>query len=154
LYLLGVSRGMRAAGAYYFPASVEYREKEDGVFRLQGFMDGSDEVVTASDKSVQPKQKSSYVEAYLAGRKVDGTMTKEEFSCFLDYSRLITNAGIKEFLAGNITPSPAEGTCKFCKAGGSCGFAVGKDGEERTSPAVRCTDIAGLVKRIKEGGNG
>ncbi len=154
LYLLSVSQGLRAAGAYYFPASIEYREKADGVFRLQGFMDGSDEVVAASDIRVQPKQKSDYVEAYLAGRKVDGAMSKEEFSCFLDYSKLVASGGIKEFLAGNVAPSPAEGTCKFCKAGGSCGFAAGKDGEERSFSSVRCSDIAELVRKIKEGENG
>ena len=58
LYLLAVSDGKRAAGAYYFPASIEYRDKKDGVFRLQGFMDGSEEVVKASDTTVQPKRRA------------------------------------------------------------------------------------------------
>lgn len=149
LYLLAVSGGKRAAGAYYFPAAVEYREKVDGVFRLQGFMDGSEEVVSASDVTLQPKQKSAYFDAYLNGRKVDGAMEKEEFAAFLEYSKLVAGKGAEEMLSGNIAPSPAADACKYCKMGGSCGFAVGLDGGERKTPSVKCSDIAEIVK----GGN-
>lgn len=154
LYLLAVSEGKRAAGAYYFPAAVEYRDKEDGVFRLQGFMDGSEDVVTASDITLQPKQKSAYFDAYLNGRKLDGAMEKEEFSAFLSYSRLVARRGAEEMLSGNIAPSPAEDTCKYCKMGGSCGFAAGLDGGERKAPSVKCSDIAKIAKDSGEGGNG
>ena len=154
LYLLAVSEGRRAAGAYYFPAAVEYREKADGVFRLQGFMDGSEDVVTASDTTLQPKQKSAYFDAYLNGRKLDGAMEKEEFAAFLEYSRLLAKRGAEEMLSGNISPSPAAETCKYCKMGGSCGFAVGFDGEERKNPSVKCSEIAEIAKTEGEGGNG
>ncbi|MBD5632258.1 MAG: hypothetical protein HDP34_03400 [Clostridia bacterium] len=153
LYLLSVSEGKRAVGAYYFPAAIEYKEKQDGVFRLQGFMDGSDEVVSASDKSVQPKQKSEFVDAYLSGRKIDGAMPREDFAAFLEYSRLVADKGAQELISGNVTPSPAKGTCDYCKAGGSCNFAVGIDGAERKTTSVKCSDIAALVKNIKGGGD-
>lgn len=152
LYLLAVSGERRAAGAYYFPAAVEYREKADGVFRLQGFMDGSEEVVTASDTTLQPKQKSAYFDAYLNGRKVDGAMEKEEFAAFLAYSKLVASQGAREMLSGNISPSPAEETCKYCKMGGSCGFAVGFDGGERKTPSIKCSEIAEIAKGEKENG--
>lgn len=154
LYLLAVSEGRRAAGAYYFPAAVEYREKVDGVFRLQGFMDGSEEVVSASDATLSPGQKSAYFDAYLNGRKLDGAMEKEDFSAFLDYSKLVARQGAEEMIAGNISPSPAAETCKYCKMGGSCGFAVGTDGGERKAPSVKCADIAEIARKNKEGGNG
>ena len=154
LYLLCVSDGKRAAGAYYFPAAVEYKEKADGVFRLRGFMDGSDEVVSASDNGVLPKKKSDYVDAYLSGRKLDGAMTREEFADFLDYAGMVADGGVREMLEGNVAPSPSEGVCKYCKAGGSCGFAAGRDGAERKVASIKCTEIAALVKKIKEGGNG
>lgn len=148
LYLLSVSEGKRPVGAYYFPASVVYREKADGVFRLQGFMDGSDEVVAASDTTLQPGQKSNYFDAYLNGRKLDGAMSGEEFNSFLRYSRLVAGQGASEILAGNVTPSPAAGICDWCKAGGSCGFAVGKDGEERKAVrAVKCSEIAQIAEK-------
>lgn len=151
LYLLAVSQGKRAAGAYYFPATVQYKDNTDGVFRLQGFMDGSDDVVSASDTNLVTGQKSSYVEAYLSGRKMECAMASEDFSDFLEYSKLVAGCGASEMLSGNIEPSPASGICDWCKAGGSCGFAAGKDGEERKPlRTVKCSEIAEIAR--KEGG--
>lgn len=150
LYLLSASEGKRPVGAYYFPASVEYKDKPDGVFRLQGFMDGSDEVVSNSDKSLQPKQKSRYVDAYYQGRKLDGAMSEEDFSLFLRYSVLVSATGAREMLSGNITPSPAEGACDYCKMGGSCRFKAGETGVERFQKGVKCADIADLVRGGKK----
>lgn len=152
LYLLAASEGKRAVGAYYFPASVTYREKEDGVFRLLGFMDASEEVVTASDSGVKPKQKSAYVEAYLNGRAVDRAMDRENFKYFIEYSRLVAGKGAEEMLSGNTSPSPAEKACEYCKLGGSCGFAPGRDGGERSAGSVNCAEIAGIARG--EGGDG
>lgn len=153
LYLLAVSKGKRAAGAYYFPASLEYKDKQDGVFRLQGFMDGSDEVVIASDSTVQPRMKSDYVNASLGGSRSESAMSRSDFADFLEYSKLVADVGATEMLSGNIAPSPAEGTCRYCKAGGSCGVNLGKDGEERKHKSVRCSQIAGLVRKVKGDGN-
>lgn len=147
LYLTAASEGRRAVAAYYFPASVEYKSKADGVFRLQGFMDGSDEVVSASDVTLQPKQKSAYFDAYLSGKKLDGAMSPEEFADFLKYSALVARQGTREMLEGNIAPSPVESACSFCKMGGSCGFAVGVDGAERTNRTVKCSEIARIVRK-------
>ncbi len=146
LYLLAVSKGKRAAGAYYFPASVTYREKEDGVFRLQGFMDGSEEVVRATDTNVQPKKKSAYVDAYLNGRPVDKVMEREDFEYFLGYSLLVAGRGADEMLAGNTAPSPTPKTCQYCLLGGSCGFAAGRDGEAREVTSVNCAKIAQIAR--------
>ncbi|MDE7167363.1 MAG: PD-(D/E)XK nuclease family protein [Clostridia bacterium] len=153
LYLLAVSKGKRAAGAYYFPASLEYKDKQDGVFRLQGFMDGSDEVVIASDSTVQPKMKSDYVNVSLGGSRSESAMSRADFADFLEYSKLVADVGAAEMLSGNIAPSPAEGTCRYCKAGGSCGVNLGKDGTERKHKSVRCSQIAGLVRKVKGDGN-
>ncbi len=153
LYLSAVSGGRRAAGAYYFPAAVEYSEKKDGVFRLQGFMDGSDDVISASDTTVTPGQKSRYVNAYLQGKPIESSMSREEFGDFLAYSRLVAGGGARELLSGNIKPSPAEGVCTYCPAGGSCGFAAGKNGEERKAPSIKCSAIAAIVNGAGEKGN-
>lgn len=146
LYLSAVSNGRRAAGAYYFPAAVEYTDKKDGVFRLQGFMDGSEEVVRASDSEVAEGKKSKFVNANLNGKLLEGTLAKEDFADFIAYSRLVAGGGAREFLSGNIKPSPAEGTCTYCPMGGSCGFALGKNGEERKSPSIKCKTIAEIVR--------
>ena len=149
LYLLSASEGRRAVGAYYFPATVEYKSKADGDFRLQGFMDGSDDVVGNSDTTLQPKKKSAYFDAYLGGKKLDSAMDGESFKDFIEYSRLVASGGAGEMLEGNITPSPAEDACKYCKAGGSCGFAVGTDGAERAFGSIKCAEIAGVVARLR-----
>ena len=149
LYLTAAATGRRAVGAYYFPASVEYKSEADGVFRLQGFMDGSDEVVSASDITLQPKQKSAYFDAYLSGRKIDSAMDNEIFSDFLQYSALVARKGTREMLEGNIAPSPAADACKYCRMGGSCDFAAGVDGEERSARTVKCADIARIVRKTR-----
>lgn len=149
LYLTSAAKGRRAAGAYYFPASVEYKDKADGVFRLQGYMDSSDEVVASSDTTLKPKEKSRYFDAYLGGGRSDKAMPAEIFEDFLEYSQAVARQGASEMLDGNITPSPAEDACSFCKAGGSCSFAVGADGESRSSRSLKCGEIAEVVKRLK-----
>ena len=149
LYLTAAAMGRRAVGAYYFPASVEYKPEADGVFRLQGFMDGSDEVVSASDTTLQPKQKSAYFDAYLSGRKIDSAMDNEIFSDFLQYSTLVARRGTREMLDGHIAPSPATDACKYCRMGGSCNFAAGVDGEERSAKTVKCADIARIVRKTR-----
>ena len=150
LYLLSVSEGKRAVGAYYFPAAVEYREKADGIFRLQGYMDGSEEVVSASDTTLIPKKKSEYVEAYLTGNRSDKVMEREQFASFINYARLVAAKGAQEMVSGNITPSPAKSVCTYCKMGGSCGFYAGQDGAERVPPSIKCADIAAITKKDGE----
>lgn len=150
LYLTAAADGRRAVGAYYFPASVEYKSKADGVFRLQGFMDGSDEVVKASDSTLEPKKKSAYFDAYLSGKKLDSAMEADEFNDFIKYSALVAKSGTAEMLGGNIAPSPVTDACNYCKMGGSCGFAVGTDGAERSVRSVKCTEISGLVRKERE----
>lgn len=146
LYLLSASEGKRPVGAYYFPAAVEYREKEDGVFRLTGFMDASDEVVSASDKTVQNKCKSAYVNAYYgAAQKSDGAMSRDDFGDFLGYARLIADGGAREMIGGNVTPSPAKDVCKYCKAGGSCGIELSEVGERKVK-SVKCAQIAQITR--------
>lgn len=152
LYLTAAAKGKRAVAAYYFPASVEYKNKADGVFRLQGYMDGSEEVVSASDATLQPKKKSAYFDAYLSGKKIDTAMDADVFADFLKYSVLVARRGAAEMLGGNITPSPAADSCKYCKAGGSCGFAVGTDGEERAGRSIKCAEIAAVAAKHRGDG--
>jgi ATP-dependent helicase/DNAse subunit B len=150
LYLLTASKGKRAVGAYYFPAQIEYRDEDDGEFRMKGFMDGCEEVVKNSDTTLKDKQKSNYFDAYLNGRKVESAMTTLDFADFLTYSTLVSRKGAKELMGGNVMPSPAEGACKSCKFFGCCGFTVGTDGEERKALKVNCSKIASIV-RIERG---
>lgn len=147
LYLLASSKGKRAVGAYYFPAKVEYEDEHDGVFRLKGYMDGSEDVVRCTDTLVGEKQKSAYVDAYLNGRAVESVLPRGEFEDFLTYGTLVARKGAAELTGGNIAPSPAEGMCKNCAVAGSCGFTVGLDGRERGKVKTDCKHIAEIVKK-------
>lgn len=146
VYLLASSSGKRAVGAYYFPAKVEYEDEHDGVFRLKGYMDGSEDVVRNSDLLVAEKSKSAFVDAYLNGRAVESVLNREDFADFLQYSRMVARKGAAEMTGGNIAPSPAEGACSYCSFSGSCGFAVGVDGEERKKIKTDCKRIAEVVR--------
>lgn len=87
--------------------------------------------------------------AYLSGGRSESAMARCDFNDFLEYSKLVASVGAKEMLSGNIEPSPAEGTCRYCKAGGSCGVNLGKNAEERIPRSVKCSEIAELVRREK-----
>lgn len=150
LYLRAAAEGKRAVGAYYFPAKVEYGAESSLNFCLQGFMDSSEEVVRSSDTAVKEKERSAFVNAYLNGRKIDKAMDREEFSDFLDYSVMVVGGGAEEMYGGNISPSPAEGVCKYCKFGGCCGFDLRKQGE-RPTVKVDCRGVAEVARRQKEG---
>ena len=150
LYLLAASEGKRAAGAYYFPAKVEYSSSDTSAFCLQGFMDGSPDVVKCSDINVQEKAKSAYVNAYLNGRKLDKAMEREQFADFLDYAVMVSGGGAGEMLGGNIAPSPVQDACSYCKFGGCCGYDLKKSGE-RQIVKVDCRRIAEISRQCKEG---
>ena len=145
LYLLAAAEGKRPVGAYYFPASLEYGDKPT-FFRLVGYMDGGEDVVSASDRTLQEGKKSEYFDAYLKGRKLDAAMDGESFENFLNYSLLVADGGVREMIQGNVTPSPAEGACAYCRMGGSCGYLSGRDGEERKTGSIKCAGIAAIAK--------
>lgn len=150
LYLSAVSEGRRAAGAYYFPANLDYSAGGSS-FTLKGFMDGSDDVVRCSDSNVQEKEKSVNVGAYLNGRKTDKAMSREDFADFLDYSREVASEAAREMTGGEIYPSPVEGTCKNCKFRGCCGYDA-ETGGEREEARADCKTIAEIARRARKKG--
>jgi len=152
LYLSAAAEGKRAAGAYYFPANLDYSSDGVGAFALKGFMDGSEEVVRSSDTCVQEKQRSAYVGAYLNGRKLDKAMAREDFADFLDYSKLIAQTGATGLTVGSVAPSPVEGACKNCSFGGCCGYDAEAKGE-REEISCDCKKIVEAVRvQRAEGG--
>ena len=155
LYLLAASEGRRAAGAYYFPANIEYSSDGSGAFALRGFMDGSEEVVRRSDTLVEEKGKSAYVGAYLNGRKIDKAMSTEDFSDFLKYSVKMASEGAAELISGEITPSPVKDACAKCGFKGCCGYDAAADGE-RNIVSCDCKTIAAIARAAdtKDGGDG
>ncbi|MGN1103402.1 MAG: PD-(D/E)XK nuclease family protein, partial [Candidatus Coproplasma sp.] len=145
LYLSAIGKDRRPIGAYYFPANVDYSD-EGNNFILQGFMDGSEEVVKCSDHTVAEKQHSKYVGAYLNGRKLDKAMPSEDFKYFLQYAQSLVGQGGREMLSGEITPSPVEDACDNCSLKGLCGYDAEVSGVRKKKKA-NCATIAGIVKK-------
>ncbi len=150
LYLTAVSRDKRAAGAYYFPANLDYGAEARGVFTLRGFMDGSEEVVRCSDTTLQEKQRSAYVNATLGGRKSDKAMATEDFKDFLSYSEEIARRGAEGLTGGDITPSPVGGACERCRFASCCAYDAEKEGE-RVECKADCRTIAQIMRNKREG---
>lgn len=152
LYLSAVAEGKRPAGAYYFPANVEYSTGGVGAFTLRGFMDGSEEVVRASDTAVEEKGKSEFVGAYLNGRKLDRAMSREDFKDFIDYSKIIARRGADGLTGGKISPSPVVGACGKCNLKGCCGYDAERQGE-REEVSADCRTVAEIVRADKSEGS-
>lgn len=149
LYLSAAAKDGRAVGAYYFPANIDYSDSPQN-FTLAGYMDGSAEVVRRSDLSVEEKGQSKLVGAYLNGRKLDRTMSSEDFSYFLKYAALTLEKGGGEMLSGEIAPSPVEKACEYCSLKGMCGYDTEADGE-RKMKKTNCEGIAAIVKNAIDG---
>ena len=151
LYLKGASEGGVPAGAFYFPAASDVASPEDAAkrFRMRGFFSSDGEVVRRMDKSLKEGERgeSAVFDYRQGGRAQDRAMSGEDFAAFLDYSVLVSEKAEREMKEGNIAPSPYKGACKYCKFRSLCGFV----GEERSEDAVKCSEIAKIVRREKEG---
>ncbi len=139
------------AGVFYFPASVEYSDEDEGRFRMKGFLNGEKEALLAGDVHLTEEKKSEYFSASLKNNaRQTKIMDEQTFSYFLDYGVLVARQGVRELKEGYIAPTPYESGCKFCKYGGLCGFQrdcapVRKEG------GITPSAIAGIAKTEKEG---
>lgn len=154
LYMSEVKGERTPAGIFYFPAAVNFMSKEDaeGRFRMLGFINGEEEALRAGDIHLQDDVKSEYFEASLKGnKKLSKVMEEGTFVDFLDYGVLVAKQGCKELKEGYIAPTPYDGSCKFCKYGGMCGFSVDK-AEPRKEGAITPSAIAEIVRTEKQEG--
>ena len=110
---------------------------------MRGFYSGDEEVVRRMDKSLGTGGESAVFDYKQGGRASDKAMDGEEFAAFLDYSVLVSEKAEREMKEGNIAPSPYKGACRYCKFRSLCGFT----GEERSESAVKCGEIARIVKK-------
>ncbi|MBQ8374785.1 MAG: exodeoxyribonuclease V subunit gamma [Clostridia bacterium] len=151
LYMSAVRGEKTPAGVLYFPASEDFRDSEDGRFRMQGFLNGDSEALLCGDRNLTDENKSEYFEAKLTDNaRLEKVMDGETFMQFLDYGIYLSRGAIKEIREGFIAPSPYKGSCDYCKFGGMCGFhkeVHAVRSEERITPKK----IAAIAKAHKEG---
>lgn len=146
LYLYAAAQGRRAAGAYYFPAKVEFHKADEQPFRMQGFTVRDEAVVRMNDKTVADGEKSRYIDAYCGGRFAKG-LAGEDFSAFLEYAVLSAQACARETAQGCIAPAPYEGACTYCPYGGVCGYDASAG--TRSADGVTPEEIVRIVRREK-----
>lgn len=154
LYMSQLKGERIPAGVFYFPASVNYTTEDEGRFRMKGFLNGSEDALLCGDKNlakVSETVKSEYFPAALKnGAQAKRVMDEEVFRDFIDYSVHVARQGCKELKEGYIAPSPYEGSCKYCKYGGMCGF--NKDcAQPRKETSIDSAAIAKIAKREREG---
>ncbi len=154
LYMSELKGERVPAGVFYFPASLNYEKNDEGRFRMQGFMNGSEEALLCGDKNLskdEPTVKSEYFPSALKNSAANKrVMDEQTFRDFLDYSVFVARQGCKEMKEGFIAPSPYEGGCKYCKYGGMCGFD--KDVmKERKTPSIEPSAIAKIAREEREG---
>ena len=142
LYLLAAAEGGKAAGAFYFPASDDYKNPDEEKFRMKGFFSAEENVLALMDTSRAEGEKSKLFEG---GGRTEKGMGQEDFERFLDYAYLVSAQAETEMRAGNITPSPYEDACKYCKCKGMCAFT----GVPRRESNVSCKEIVRIVRKIR-----
>ena len=155
LYMSEVKGERIPAGVFYFPSSLSFASKEgaESRFRMEGFMNGSEEALKAGDVNIKDNEKSEYFEASLKDNsRLAKVMDEKTFVDFLDYAVLVAKKGCEELKEGYIAPSPYEKNCNYCKYGGMCGFNR-EVTEERKEGAITPTAIAEIVRKAKEEGN-
>ena len=145
LYLKGASEGRIPAGAFYFPAASDIASSSSAGkrFRMRGFFNAEEEVVRRMDKSLEEGGESGVFDYRRNSRAQDRAMSGEDFAAFLDYAVLVSARAEREMKEGNIAPAPYKGACDYCKLRSLCGFV----GEERSEGAVKCSEIAEIVRR-------
>ncbi len=123
LYMDAVKGDRTPVGVFYFPASVEYSTEDEGRYRMKGFLSAEESALKAGDCNITTDKKSEYFGASLKkDARLNKVMDTEVFEDFLHYGTLVAKQGAKEIKEGYIAPSPYEGSCKYCKYGGMCGF--------------------------------
>ncbi|MDE7158808.1 MAG: PD-(D/E)XK nuclease family protein [Clostridiales bacterium] len=143
LYLSAAAQQGKAAGAFYFPAADTFVKPDVSKYKMKGFYCGEDGVVSLLDKTLKSGDKSELFEGSLNGKFTDKAMPQDDFEAFLGYSALVSAKAEEEMKAGNIKPTPYEGACVYCKLKSLCGFV----GTPRSERAVKCADIAKIVKK-------
>ena len=150
LYMSALKGERIPAGVFYFPASVQYQDEGTQRFQMQGFLNGNEEALLLGDPTITEVKKSDYFPASLKNDKSTRVMPQDEFTDFIDYSVYVAKQATEELKDGFIKATPYKKECQYCKYGGMCGYQKGKD-EERAEPKITPTQIANVVKDLREG---
>ncbi len=150
LYMSALKGERIPAGVFYFPASVEYADEDEGRFRMKGFLNGDPDALLCGDKNLVGDKKSEYFPAALENKAVvRRVMDEQTFRDFLDYAVFAARQGVTELKDGFIAPTPYEGNCEYCKYGGMCGFDKAQDARKEST--IEPKTIARIAREARDG---
>jgi ATP-dependent helicase/nuclease subunit B len=152
LYMSALKGERIPAGVFYFPASVDYADTDEGRFKMKGFLNGDAEALQCGDTTLTAEgMASEFFPAKLGDNKASKrVMDEQTFRDFLDYSVLVARQGCQEIKEGNVAPSPYKDGCKYCKYGGMCGFRAEKDAA-RSENTIDPPTIAEIARKARDG---
>lgn len=149
LYMLAAQGNKIPAGVFYFPAAVDYLEKEENRFQMKGFLNADEAALKAGDSTLKYGKTSEFFEAGIGTKLSAACMNGEDFKNFIEYAKYLAEQGTSELKKGFIAASPYGSACKWCQYGGICGFDkernATRNGERTTAKA-----IVEIVKKKKE----
>lgn len=145
LYLSAAAKGGKPAGAYYFPARLAFASPDtDSPFRMQGFTVGDDAVVKMSDKSVEPGQKSRFIDAYYQNKRKK-MLESEDFEAFIAYSVLAAQNCARETEAAASPRRPTAAPATSAPTAAWCGHDI--SAPPRSEKKVTGEEIVNIVKK-------
>ena len=153
LYMSELMGERTPAGVFYFPATMEYADEDEGRFRMRGFLNGDADALRCGDIHISEDKKSEYFPAALVNSgTTKRVMDEQTFRDFLDYSVLVAKKGVKELKDGFVAATPYGDNCKYCKYGGMCGFRKGEMNarKEKSVDPKTVAEIARCARSAKE----
>lgn len=151
LYMSALKGERVPAGVFYFPASMDYADTDEGRFKMKGFLNGDTDALLCGDTTLTEGASSEFFQAKLGNNATSKrVMDEQTFRDFLDYSLLVARQGCQEMKDGNVAPSPYKGGCDYCKYGGMCGFRTDCD-TVRNEPTIDPPTIAEIARKARDG---
>lgn len=152
IYMNALKEKFEPAGVYYLPISSRFSDRGERRYRLLGATVLDEEIIRASDKSLEAGCESELLELKLSTDKFGAIKpsvnleSKETFDSYLKYSILLCKKAAEEILEGFCDAAPCEGVCSYCDYAEACAphmrqaklrkLSAGRNVEEKISEAA------------------
>lgn len=128
LYALAIKNatGKELSGTFYLPITnaMEKANAEEELYKLTGFYTDNEDIIPAYDTSLQPEQKSRFVNMSLTkdgklSKRSNKVVSQNEMLQMLEYSKQVSIGALSEIEQGKFKASPLklDGThnaCSYC----------------------------------------
>ena len=143
LYAIEKIMGLKPFGAFYLPIVQSYGDATDeneSDYKLYGYFLDNVNLVEKADKTFNVQNGvSRFLQAKYSKTSTETNkkfaysknLSKDEIDNITKYSLDIVKQGIKEIIGGNISVSPFDGECQFCKYKSICGIDAILTGERK-----------------------